>query len=184
MTEKSSTAPEISPRLRQTIKTLDAISDWSGRAVAWLALPLIGVLVYEVVSRYGFNKPTLWAFDFTYMLYGAHFMLASAFTLRKQGHIRTDFLYRTWSPKWQGIVDAALYLVLFLPAVSFFFWFSLEFAYTSTLQRETSFLSPWQPPIYPLKIVLPVSAVLLFSQGIAELLRSLYAAKHGRWYEF
>ncbi|MDX1488338.1 MAG: TRAP transporter small permease subunit [Acidiferrobacterales bacterium] len=183
MAAYDSTAPEIPPRIKRAIKTLDAISDWSGHVVAWLVIPLMAVLVFEVISRYVFDKPTLWAFDFTYMLYGAHFMLVSAFTLFKQGHIRTDFLYRTWSPKWQGIVDATLYLVLFLPAVSFFFWFSLEFAYESWIQRETSFLSPWQPPIYPLKIALPMSAFLLFLQGIAEFLRSLYAAKHGRWHD-
>jgi TRAP-type mannitol/chloroaromatic compound transport system permease small subunit len=183
MAEYDSTAREIPPRLRRTIKTLDAISDRSGRLIAWLVIPLMAVLVFEVISRYVFDKPTLWAFDFTYMLYGAHFMLVSAFTLFKHGHIRTDFLYRTWSPRWQGTVDATLYLVLFLPAVSFFFWFSLEFAYESWVQKETSFLSPWQPPIYPLKIALPISAVLLFLQGIAEFLRSLYAAKHGSWHD-
>ena len=184
MAEKHSTASEIPLGIRNTIKALDTISDWSGRLVAWLAIPLIGVLVFEVISRYVFDKPTLWAFDFTYMLYGAHFMLVAAFTLHKHGHIRTDFLYRSWSPKWQGAVDATLYLVLFLPAITLFFWASLDFAYDSWVKGETSFLSPWQPPIYPLKIVLPVSAVLLFLQGIAEFLKSAYAAKHGRWHEF
>ncbi|MFQ5935776.1 MAG: TRAP transporter small permease subunit [Acidiferrobacterales bacterium] len=183
MPDPNSTALEIPRRLRQTIKTLDAISDWSGRLIAWLVIPLIGALAFEVVSRYVFDKPTAWAFDFTYMLYGSHFMLAAAFTLHRRGHIRTDFLYRTWSAKRQGAVDATLYLVLFLPAVSLFFWASLDFAYDSWVKRETSFLSPWQPPIYPLKIALPVSAILLFLQGIAEFLRSLYAAKHGRWHE-
>lgn len=184
MAEHDTTAREISPVVSRTIHAINAISDWSGRLIAWLVIPLMLVLVYEVISRYVFDKPTLWAFDFTYMLYGAHFMLVAAFTLYKQGHIRTDFLYRLWTPRWQGIVDASLYLLLFLPAVGFFFWFSLEFAYTSWLQRETSFLSPWQPPIYPLKIALPVSALLLFMQGIAELMRSLCAAKYGKWHDF
>lgn len=172
---------EPSSGLLRIIATIGAVSEWSGKLVAWLAVPLILTLTYEVVSRYLFDKPTIWAFDFTYMLYGAHFMLAAAFTLHRQSHIRTDFLYRNWSPRTQGMVDAVLYLILFLPAIALFFWASLDFAMDSWRQLENSFMSPWMPPIYPLKSVLPLASVLLFLQGIAEFLRSLYAAKHGEW---
>jgi TRAP-type mannitol/chloroaromatic compound transport system permease small subunit len=172
---------KASSRLLRTIDVIGAISDWSGKLVAWLTVPLALSLAYEVVSRYVFNKPTLWAFDVTYMLYGAHFMLAAAFTLRKHSHIRTDFLYRNWSPRVQGIVDATLYLILFLPAIVLFFWASLDFAMDSWRQLERSFLSPWMPPVYPLKTVLPVASALLFLQGIAEFLRSVHAARYGEW---
>jgi TRAP-type mannitol/chloroaromatic compound transport system permease small subunit len=181
MTDARSTVPAIPGRLGRIVRTIDAISDWSGRLVAWLTIPLMACLGFEVVSRYVFNKPTIWAFDITYMLYGAHFMLAAAFTLLKQGHIRTDFLYRTWSATWQGRVDATLYLVLYLPALVLFLWASLDFAYDSWVQLEKSFLSPWLPPIYPLKTVLPLTAVLLILQGISEFLKSLHAARHGEW---
>lgn len=163
------------------IAVIDAISDWSGRIFAWLTIPLMLALVYEVVSRYVFDKPTIWAFDVTYMLYGTHFMMAAAFTLYKQGHIRTDFFYRTWSVKWQGRIDAAMYLLLYLPAVGLFFWASLDFAYDSWTKLENFAMSPWLPPIYPLKTVLPVAASLLILQGISEFLKSIHAARTGRW---
>lgn len=181
MTDTTTTSPELPRALGRTIRTIDSISIWSGRLFAWLAIPLIGSLVYEVASRYLLGAPTLWAFDVTYMLYGSHFMLVAAYTLYNKGHIRTDFVYRLLTPQWQGIVDSLLYALFFLPAMAVFLWFSFDFAYSSWIQGERSNLSPWLPPIYPLKTVLPMSAALLLLQGISELLKSLYAARHGRW---
>ena len=163
------------------LRAVDRFSGWCGKLFAWIVIPLMGVLVYEVVSRYFFSAPTLWAFDITYMLYGSHFMLLAGYTLSKQGHIRTDFVYRLLPPRWQGRIDATLYLVFFLPAMGVMLWISTEFAYDSWVQREASFLSPWLPPIYPLKTALPVSVALLLVQGLAELVKSLYAARFDRW---
>jgi TRAP-type mannitol/chloroaromatic compound transport system permease small subunit len=171
----------FSPPLRRIVDTLDAISMWSGRLFAWLIIPMVGALVYEVVARYGFNSPTLWAYDMTYMLYGSHFMLGAAYTLARQGHIRTDFFYRLWSPRWQGTVDAALYAFLFFPAMSFFLWDSSDFAMVSWIRQEVGISSPWSPPIYPFKTVMPVTAVLLILQGISEFVKSLHAAIRGKW---
>jgi len=179
--------PNPEPRARipgiagRIVRALDAVSIWSGKLFAWLTIPLICALVYEVVSRYGFDKPTLWASDISFNLYGAHFMLVAAFTLCRQGHIRTDFFYRTWPVKWQGRVDAVMYLLFYLPALALFFWASLDFAYDSWTKLETYAMSPWLHPIYPLKTVLPVSAALLILQGISELLKSLHAARTGEW---
>lgn len=181
MAEMQSEAVVIPGRLGRIVRVIDRISEWSGRAVAWLTVPLILTLMFEVVSRYGFDKPTIWSYDITYMLYGAHFMLVAAFTLRHQGHIRTDFLYRTWSVKTQGRVDAALYLLFFLPALTLFFVASWDFAFESVMKLEQGFDSPWMPPVYPLKTAMPVSAALLILQGISEFIKSLYAAQHGKW---
>lgn len=173
--------PGVPHRLRVLLRAIDRISVWSGKAFAWLTVPLIFALVYEVVSRYAFGAPTRWAFDITYMLYGSHFVLVAAYTLLRQEHIRTDFVYRLLSPRWQGIVDATLYLVFFLPGMALFLWFTAEFAYESWVQLERSNLSPWLPPIYPLKTALPVGAALLFLQGLSEFVKSIYAARAGRW---
>jgi TRAP-type mannitol/chloroaromatic compound transport system permease small subunit len=106
------TAPQS---LRTTIRVLDGISIWSGKLVAWLIIPMVLGLVYEVVARYAFNAPTEWAYDMTYMLYGSFFMLGAAFTLQRKGHIRTDTFYAAWSPRRQGMVDAVCYLLFFFP---------------------------------------------------------------------
>lgn len=163
------------------MRVIDAISVWSGKAFAWLILPMVGALVYEVAARYIFEAPTLWAFEATYMLYGTHFMVGAAYALRRQAHIRTDFVYRLLSARWQGAIDATLYLLFFFPGIALFFWVSWYYFQVSWAQSERSVLSPWQPPLYPFKAVVPLSAVLLFLQGISEFVKSVYAVRRGQW---
>ncbi len=169
------------PFLRATVGALDRISLWSGRIVAWLIIPMVLSLVYEVVARYGFNAPTTWAYDMTYMLYGAFFMLGAAYTLLKQGHIRTDSFYGQWSPRRQGIVDAVCYLVFFFPPLIALLWVSIDFFWVSFQRGERVVSSPWMPVIYPLKFVIPLTCLLLILQGAAEFLRSLWALRTGLW---
>jgi TRAP-type mannitol/chloroaromatic compound transport system permease small subunit len=173
------TAP---PRwLLRTIRCIDALGDWSGKLFCWLIVPMIAGVSYEVFARYLFNAPTIWAYDLTYMLYGSHFMLGAAYTLGKKGHVRTDFFYDRWSPRTQGWIDAVSYLFFFFPAMLFFFIMGLDEARHSWSILEKSDASPWRPPIYPFKSVLPVTACLLLIQGVAEFLKSAYAALRGKW---
>lgn len=167
--------------LIKIIKTIDTIGEWSGKVVALLILPLVFGLTYEVTLRYVFKAPTVWAFDLTYMLYGSLFMLGAAYTLKKKGHIRTDILYDRWSPRRQGWIDAVSYLFLFFPGMIFFFIAGLDAAIHAWSILEKSDASPWRPPLYPLKTVLPVTAILLLIQGVSEFLKSLYAAIRGEW---
>ncbi len=136
-------------------------------------------LVYEVVARYVFNAPTIWASDLSDMLYGSFFMLGSAYTLQRQMHIRTDFIYGKWSIRTRGIVDSVCYIGLYFPALIFFMWVGSEFAYRSFLFNEKIVTSAWMPIIWPLKVAIPISTLLLIIQGISELLKSLFAAKTG-----
>jgi TRAP-type mannitol/chloroaromatic compound transport system permease small subunit len=162
----------------RVIHAIDAISVWSGRIVAWMILPLIFVMTYEVTVRY-LLTPTQWAYDLSYMLYGALFMLGAAYTLQRGAHIRTDFLYQKWSVRTQATVDAICYLFLFFPGVAIFLWLGAEFAWASWLRNERTAGSSWMPIIYPLKFVLPVAAGLLLLQGVSEFLKSLYAMRTG-----
>ncbi len=91
------TPEDVAPIIRATITVIDAIADWSGRIIAWLIIPMTVAVTYEVVARHFFRAPTIWAFDVTYMLYGTHFMLGTAYTLMRIGHVRTDMLYQHWS---------------------------------------------------------------------------------------
>jgi TRAP-type mannitol/chloroaromatic compound transport system permease small subunit len=168
-------------RVLRLLQRLDAVSTWTARLVALLVIPLAGALVYEVIARKFFLRPTIWVADTTYMLYGTGFMLGAAYTLQRRGHIRTDFFYRRWSPRLQGLVDAGLYLFFFFPAIGFFLWASWGFAHVSWVQGEHSITSAWRPPIYPFKAVIPVAALLLLFQGVSELAKSLYAAARNRW---
>ena len=168
--------------LIRTIRVIDAISSVSGHLVAWLVLPLIAIMSYELTVRYMLN-PTLWAYDLSYMLYGAMFMLGTAYTLRRGAHIRTDFLYQNWSVKTQAAVDAVCYLLFFFPGIAIFLWISNDFAWRSYVQDERSVGSAWMPVIWPLKWCIPVGAAFLLLQGVAELLKCVHALRTGKWLE-
>jgi len=174
------TPPHVSPEVRITIKVIDTIADWSGRAVAWLIIPMTIGVTWEVVARRFFNAPTIWAFDVTYMLYGTHFMLGTAYTLMRIGHVRTDMLYSNWSIRTQNIIDAIGYFFFFFPAMLLLFYFGWQEASHSWAIGETSDASPWRPIVYPFKTVIPLTAILLLIQGVGELLKSLYAIRTGR----
>ncbi len=170
------------PALVSVVRVIDAISQWSGWIVCWMIIPLVGSLAYEVVARYVFHAPTVWAYDVSYMLYGSHFMLGAAYALYRGGHIRTDMLYHNWSPRRQGAIDAIGYLVFFFPGMLFLFWMGGQEAWHSWQILETSDQSPWHPPLYPFKAVIPATALLLLMQGVSEFLKSVYAIRTGRLY--
>ncbi len=181
MVDRFGGGAESPPRgLVAFVRFIDSIAIWSGRLFCWLAVPLVFALTYEVIARYAFRAPTIWAFDVSYMLYGSHFMLGAAYTLYKGGHIRTDLFYQSWSVRTRGMVDAGLYLFLFFPGMIFFFWMGLQEALHSIDIREVSDQSAWRPPLYPFKTVIPVAAALLLVQGVSEFLKAAYAARHGR----
>jgi len=174
------TPSDVTPGVRTTIKVIDSIADWSGRATAWLIIPMTIAVTWEVVARHFFRAPTVWAFDVVYMLYGTHFMLGTAYTLMRIGHVRTDMLYSRWSIRRQNKVDAIGYFFFFFPAMIVLFYFGWQEAYHSFQIGETSDASPWRPIVYPFKFVIPLTALLLLIQGIAEFLKSLYAIRTGR----
>ena len=166
--------------LVRVIRGIDSISEWSGRIAAWLVIPLIGVMSWEILVR-KVAQPTFWAFDLSYMLYGALFMLGAAYTLYRGSHIRTDFLYQTWPVKVQASVDGFCYLFLFFPGMAIFLWLSTDWAILSWERQERAMASAWMPALYPLKTVLPVAIALLLLQGVAEFLKCVYALRHGEW---
>ncbi len=169
------------PAMLKAIRILDAISLWSGRIVAWLIIPMVLSLVYEVVARYLFDAPTAWAYDMTFMLYGSFFMIGSAYTLQRKGHIRTDSYYSGWSPRTQGWVDAACYLLLFFPPLVFFLVVGWDFFLKSYGQGERIVTSPWMPVVYPFKLAIPLATLLLLLQGASELMKSVWAGLKGEW---
>ena len=182
-----STAPPVaqnhadtSPAVRAIIHTIDTIAEWTGRPIAWLIVPMTVAVTWEVVARRFFNAPTVWAFDVVYMLYGTHFMLGTAYTLMRVGHVRTDMLYQNWSVRRQNLIDAIGYFFFFFPAMGLLFYFGWQEAYHSWSIGETSDASPWRPIIYPFKAVIPLTALLLLLQGISELLKSMYAIRTGK----
>jgi TRAP-type mannitol/chloroaromatic compound transport system permease small subunit len=175
-------AAGLPPALLSAIRVIDGVSDWTGRIVCWLIIPLVGSLSWEVVARYVFSAPTVWAYDVSYMLYGAFFMLGAGYALYRGGHIRTDMLYQNWSPRTQGAIDAVCYLFLFFPAMLFLLWMGGQEAWHAWDIGERSDQSPWRPILYPFKAVIPLTALMLLVQGVSEFLKSVYAVRTRRLY--
>lgn len=168
--------------LMTVIRLIDTyVGELSGRIFMLMIFPLVGGLTYEVIARYVFNAPTVWAYEMSYMLYGSHFMLGATYCLCKGGHIRTDIFYDNLSAHWQGWIDAVLYIVFFFPGMILFLWFGGKEALHSWEILEESVDTPWRPPLYPFKTVIPLASVLLIIQGFSQLLKSLYAGIRGRW---
>jgi|SRR5262245_16057823 len=171
--------PEPSPTLIKLVRAIDKFTDSTGVWVAWLNIPLVAAVSYEVIARYAFNAPTIWSFDVTYMLYGTIFMLGAAFALHKGAHIRTDFFFEKWSIKTKGMIDSVAYIGFFFPSLMVFFFVSWNEGWYAFTIGETSEQTPWRPALWPFKMVVPLAILLLLIQGVSELAKSLYAARTG-----
>jgi TRAP-type mannitol/chloroaromatic compound transport system permease small subunit len=160
---------------------IDSLSTWVGKAFAWLILVLTLGVSYEVFVRYVLRAPTTWAFDFSYINYGAMFLMAGAYALSRNSHVRADVAYRFWRPRVQASMDLALYVLFFLPAVGAWIYSGWGFAEMSVRFREVSIFSPAGVPVFPLKALIPVTGVLLLLQGIAEIIRCVLCIRQGYW---
>ncbi len=170
---------EVPQRGAKTIEWLEKTSIFFGKSVAWLILPMMFSLIYEVTMRYFFDLPTIWAMDIAIILYGIHYMVGSAYCLQAGQHIRTDFLYHTWSVKTRAKVDMFNYIVFFFPVHLVFLKIGWDYFWKSFLQNETSIASPWMPIIWPAKFAIPLCIALTLLQGVAEFMKSYYRWKSG-----
>jgi len=161
--------------------TIDRVSTFIGHLFAWLVVGLTGLIGYEVFSRYIFNTPHAWAFDAQIMLYGTMFMMAGAYTLAKNGHVRGDILYGFLKPRTQAIFDLVLYIVFFIPGVVALAYAGYSFAEDSWRILEHSSITADGPPLYPFKTIIPIAGVFLLLQGLVEIFRCLVCIKQGEW---
>jgi TRAP-type mannitol/chloroaromatic compound transport system permease small subunit len=162
-------------------RAIDHLNTWVGKAVAWLFLPLTYALVHEVVATKVFARPTVWAFDASYMLYGTIFMLGTAYTLSSDGHVRGDMIYRLWPARVQATIDLVLYLLVFFPAMVAMLIAGWSYASYSYSIGERSLQSPFGPIIWPLKMVIPLTAFLLLLQGVSQVIKCVRCLQRGSW---
>lgn len=170
--------PAQDRRLR-IIAAIDKFTETVGTLVSWLSVPLVGVVVWEVISRYVFNAPTVFAFDLTYMFYGALFMLGAGPALLKGAHVRTDFFWDKFPPQRQGRIDAISYLLFFFPSFGLLMAVGFQEAFYSMSINEISDQTPWRPLLWPFKFVLPLACLIMLIQGVSEFLKSLIKAQTG-----
>ncbi|HET9536644.1 MAG: TRAP transporter small permease subunit [Mesorhizobium sp.] len=167
--------------VEQLLYTVDAISTWVGKAAAWLIIGLMALVCAEVFKRYILNAPTAWIFDASNMLYGSLFMLAGAYALAQNAHVRGDFLYSSMRPRTQAALDLVLYVVFFLPGIAALIYAGYDYAALSWRIGEHSNVTAEGPPIYHFKSVIPVAGVLVMLQGLAEIVRCIVCLRTGEW---
>ena len=167
--------------LNRFIYGVDQLSKSTGHAFAWCIVTLTLGTCYEVFVRYLLNNPTSWAFDMSYLMYGAVFYMAGAYTLSRGGHVRADMYYRRWKPRTQARVELVLLIIFFFPGVLALVYAGWGYGIQSMRLLEVSVNSPAGMPIWPLKMMIPIGATLLALQGFAELLRCVLCLRQGHW---
>ena len=160
---------------------IDKVSTWIGQFFSWLILALTLMISWEVFSRYVLDSPHAWAFDVMSMMYGSLFMMAGAYTLSKNGHVRGDVLYGFFPPRLQAWFDLTLYFLFFIPGVFALAYAGYGFAADSWAINEHSNVTANGPPVYPFKTILPIAGAFLLAQGLVEIVRCIVCIKQGEW---
>jgi TRAP-type mannitol/chloroaromatic compound transport system permease small subunit len=160
---------------------IDRLNAAVGKAFGWCIIVLTFGTCYEVFMRYVLHMPTSWAFDVAYCMYGAQFMMAGAYTLSRNGHVRGDVIYRLLPIRGQAGIDLALYIVFFFPGFLALLVYGLPYALTSFHIREVSIYSPAGVPIWALKALIPLTAFFMLLQGVAETIRCVICLRDGNW---
>lgn len=160
---------------------IDRLTAWFGKAFAWCIIVMTFGVGYEVFVRYVLREPTSWAFDLSYMMYGTLFMMAGAYTLSRDGHVRGDFVYRLWKPRTQAKVELVLYFLFFFPGILALILAGWKYAGRSFRYAEVSVMSPANVPIFQFKAIIVAAGILLLLQGIAQVCRCILCIRSGEW---
>ena len=166
--------------MQKLLRAVDRLSTWIGQLFAWAIVLLTGLISWEVFSRYVLDKPHGWALDVQIMLYGVLFMMAGAYTLSKNGHVRGDVLYGFFRPRTQATLDLVLYILFFLPGVFAMTYAGWVYFGESLAIRETTFNAD-PIPVYPFKFFIPVAGAILLLQGLVEIARCVICIRQGQW---
>ena len=161
--------------------SIDRLSTWVGQAFSWVIVLLTLHISWEVFSRYVLNNPRAWAFDVMIMMYGTLFMMAGAYTLSKNGHVRGDVLYSFFKPRTQATLDLILYFLFFIPGVIALTFAGWEYAADSLRINEHSNITADGPPVYPFKMIIPLAGAFLLAQGVVEIVRCVICIRQGEW---
>ena len=167
--------------LNRFLLAIDQFSMAVGHAFAWCIVILTLGTSYEVFVRYVFNAPTAWAFDMSYILYGALFLMSGAYALSRNAHVRADMLYRLWPPRWQAGIELVLYFIFFFPGITALIFAGWDYASDAWRLKEVSVNSPAGVPIYQLKALIPLAGIMLWIQGVAQVIRCILCLRDGRW---
>ena len=165
-------------KVRAVLHFVDSVNERFGKIIAFLTVGMMGTVTVEVVLRYGFNSPTLWAHETAQFLYGSYCILGGAYVLLHRAHVNMDIMYARLSLRKRAILD--------LVTSSLFFLFIVVMLWQGTIlaSRSVAILeatnTAWAPPVWPVKLTLPLAALLILLQGIVKFVRDIETVITGR----
>lgn len=165
--------------MRRLLAFIDSISEWSGKLVSVFIFLLTFLLLYDVIMRYAFNAPTIWAHELALHFFGAYAVLAGPYVLRHHEHVNIDIIYHRFSKRGRAIIDSCTYLFFFM-FIGILFWHGTLMGVRSAEMLETVSPSPWASPVWPVKLTIPLAALLMLLQGLAHYIRNLKLALTGK----
>jgi len=165
--------------MRRAIRVIDQVNGKVGMALRWLALGMILATTYEVIARYFFNAPTVWAHQTVILLGGVFVSLSWGWVHLHQGHVNMDILLKRLSPRGQAITNMVCSLLFFFPLLGLMIYLSSQFMVESWVMHETWIVSIWRPPMGPSRTILTLGFTLFFFQGVAQFVRDAHFAIRG-----
>ena len=160
--------------MRKLLRVIDSVSGYTGGLMKWFVYALVLVVVFDVIMRYVFNAPPMWAFDTAVMLGGAIYVLAFTYTHRYGGHVRVDVVYVHLSPRRKAIVDAAGTLFLLFPLMALLIHESFQWMWRAWVIHERFMETYWYPPVAPFRMIVMLGFCLFSLQAVAEFIRNLH----------
>jgi len=167
--------------MNRLFKAIDAVSEWSGKLFAYLLWPGVVVLVYEIFLRHLFDAPTIWAHGTTQRIFAAYYFIGGAYVLLHKSHINMDVIYNRFSLRTRAILDV-VGTSLFLAFCGVLLWWGSGYAWESLMRLEPCG-TPFRAPLYPVKLMIPLGALLILLQGLSKFGHDLFTAITGREYE-
>jgi TRAP-type mannitol/chloroaromatic compound transport system permease small subunit len=165
--------------MRRILAVIDSISEWSGKIVSFLIIFIMTILLFEVLLRFIFNSPTIWAHELSLHFFGFYSVLAGAYVLLYNQHVKIDIIYLRFSERGRAIIDCFTYILFFM-FIIILLRYGIMIAWRAVELKQAVSPSPWGSPIWPTKVAVPVAAFLILMQGIAQFIRTITFAVTGK----
>jgi TRAP-type mannitol/chloroaromatic compound transport system permease small subunit len=169
--------------MRKVLKTIDSVTEWTGRTFRWGLVLLVAIVSYEVIARYAFGAPTKWSYETDMMLSGTVYAFAWAYAVLHRKHVRIDVFYGRLSPRGKAVIDIIGTLVAFFPLIILYIYISAFRAWDAYVMQEVGMAGYWYPPLWPYRSAVALGFILLLFQGSAQFYRDIYMLARNKSYD-
>jgi TRAP-type mannitol/chloroaromatic compound transport system permease small subunit len=169
--------------MRKVVRTIDSISEWTGKTGRWLGVMLMLLVTYEVIMRYVFTKPSLWGYEMAVILAASLYVLAFSYAHLHRAHVRVDMIYSHLPNRGRAIIDVLGALFLFFPFIFLLTYSAGDWMVYAWSTSEKMPITGWYPPAGPLRTIVFYGIALFALQGISQFIRDVYLLVKNEPYE-